>query len=209
MTILEILSASRGGIISLRIVLLLLLLLLLSAFVPWLLIPLGLYFVYKVGRRLYKLAKALKWPRLKKRERVEGSTSMIGDVQVYEVDGVGPALVVKNGLEALGIGCLEVRSLGGGRIAELLNVIDATARAGFESSLIVSRRSSGDAHFIVMIKVRRPLTKDFLEMARDVVGEVLKGLTAAMGAIKARLPRSEIHVLEFDELLRAVRGVVA
>lgn len=202
-------SASRRGFISLRIVLLLLLLLSLSAFFPWLLIPLGLYIAYKVGKRLYKLAKAFKWPKLKKKEGVEGGTSMIGDIQVYEVDGVGPALVVKNGLEALGLGCLEVRSLGGGRIAELLNAIDATAKAGFESSLIVSRRSSGDAHFMVMIKVRKPLTKDLLEMARDVVDEVLKGLTAAMGAIKARLPRSEVYILEFDELLRAVRGVVA
>lgn len=201
---------SRRGIVSLRKVLLLLLLILLLAIFPWLLIPVGAYVAYKAGKRLYVFAKGLKWP--KSNRKVRGrvcNVSTAGDIQVYEVEGVGPVLVVKNGLEALGLGCLEVRSLGGGRIAELLSAIDATAKTGFESNLIVSRRVSGDACFTIMIKVRKPLVKDFLETVKEVVDDVVKGLTAATGAIKARLPRSEIYVLEFDELLRAVRGVIA
>ncbi|MEM2214748.1 MAG: hypothetical protein QXD66_04370 [Candidatus Nezhaarchaeales archaeon] len=200
----------RRGMMSLRIILFLLLLLLLSTILPWLLIPIAAYIAYKVGRWLYKLVKSLKWPKAggKRKERVS-SVSTVGDIQVYEVEGIGQALVVKNGLEALGLGCLEVRSLGGGRLAELLSAIDATVKTGFESSLIVSKRTSGDACFMIMIKVRKPMIKDFLETAKEVVDDVVKGLTAAMGAIKARLPRSEVHVLEFDDLLKAIRGVVA
>lgn len=195
--------------ISLKTMILLLLLLLISAIFPWLLIPIGIYIAYKAGRRLYKFAKGLKWPTSeKKRKEYINNASMISDIQVYEVEGVGPALLVRNGLEALGLGCLEVRSLGGGRIAELLSAIDAAAKTGFESSLIVSRRLSGDACFMIMIKVRKPLVKDFMETAKEVVDDVVKGLTTAMGAVKARLPRSELYVLEFDELVRAVKGVV-
>lgn len=201
---------SKKGIIGLKTMLLVLLLLLLLFTFPWLLIPIGAYIAYKVGKRLYKFVKGLRWPKSRRREKYSASNvSAMGDIQVYEVEGIGPALVVKNGLEALGLGCLEVRSLGGGRVAELLSAIDATAKTGFESSLVVSRRSSGDACFMIMIKVRKPIVKDFLETAKEVVDDVVKGLTAAMGAIKARLPRSEVQVLEFDELVRAVRGVVA
>lgn len=202
------LLVSRKGVISLRVTLLMLLLLLLSVFFPWLLIPIGAYVVYKVGKYIYMLVRRLKWPKSKK-EGLSCKVSTIGDIQVYEVEGIGPALVVKNGTEALGLGCLEVRSLGGGRIVELLGAIDVAAKTGFESNLIVSRKTSGEACFMIMIKVRRPLAKGFLETAKEVVDEVVKGVTTAMGAVKARLPRSEICVLEFDELIRAVRGVVA
>ncbi|MDH5815241.1 MAG: hypothetical protein QE164_00350 [Candidatus Nezhaarchaeota archaeon] len=200
----------RKGLIGLRSVLLLLLLLLLSTVFPWLLIPIAVYIAYKVGKWLYKVAKGLKWPRAGggRRKRLS-NVSTVGDIQVYEVEGIGPALVVKNGLEALGLGCLEVRSLGGGRVSELLSAIDATAKTGFESSLIISKRTPEDVCFMVMIKVRKPLVKEFLETAREVVDDVVKGLTAAMGPIKARLPRSEVYVLESDELLKAVRGVMA
>ncbi|MEM4576392.1 MAG: hypothetical protein QW701_02875 [Candidatus Nezhaarchaeales archaeon] len=200
-------STSRKGIISLRTTLLLLVLLL-SVFFPWLLIPIGAYIIYKVGKYLYKLVKRLKWPRSKRKERA-CKASTISDIQVYEVEGIGPAVVVRNGAEALGLGCLEVRSLGGGRVVELLGAIDVAAKTGFESNLIVSKKTSGDACFIIMIKVRKPLDKEFLETAKEVVDEVVKGLTTTMGAVKARLPRSEICVLEFDELIRAVKGVVA
>jgi len=199
---------SKGS--KLKTILLLSLLLLLSAFIPWLLLPIGAYIAYKVGKWAYRIIRSIKWPKpsSKKRSHI-GSTSVMGDIQIYEVEGVGPALIVKNGLEALGLGCLEIKSLGGGKIAELLSAIDATARSGFESNLIISRRSSGDANLIIMIKARRSLDKSFIETARDVIDDVVKGLTAAMGAVKARLPRSELHVLEFDELVRAIRGVVA
>lgn len=203
-------STFGRGIVSLRTILLLLLLLLLLSIFPWLIIPIGAYIVYKVGKWLYRFVKGFKWPRSKGRERYRtNDVSTIGDIQVYEVEGIGSALVVKNGLEVLGLGCLEVRSLGGGRVAELLNTIDAAAKTGFESNLVVSRKSTGDPRFMIMIKVRKPIAKGFLETVKEVVDDVVKGLTTAMGAIKARLPRSEVHVLEFDELVRAIKEVIA
>ncbi|MHC1601046.1 MAG: hypothetical protein ACXQTI_10475 [Candidatus Nezhaarchaeales archaeon] len=199
---------SKGS--KLKTVLLLLMLLLLSAFIPWLLLPIGIYVAYKAGKWIYRIIKSIKWPKPSPKDQGYTSpVSVIGDIQIYEIEGVGPALVVKNGLEALGLGCLEVKSLGGGKVAELLGAIDATAKSGFESNLIISRRSSGDASLMIMVKARRPLDRSFIEAAKDVIDDVIKGLTAAMGAVKARLPRSELHVLEFDELIRAIRGVVA
>lgn len=199
----------RRGIVSLRTVLLILLVLLLAALCPWLLIPLALYVAYKVGKWLYRQAKAIRWPKFNGGERRSEATSVIGDLQVYEVEGVGPALVVRNGIEALGLGCLEVRSLGGGAVAELLSAVDAAARAGFESNLIVSRAASGESRLVIMVKARKPLAKGFQEAAREAVDDVVRGLAAATGAVKARLPRSEVRVLEFDDLVKAVRGVVA
>jgi len=60
-----------------------------------------------------------------------------------------------------------------------------------------------------MVKARKPLAKGFQEAAREAVDDVVRGLAAAAGAVKARLPRSEVRVLEFDDLVKAVRGVVA
>lgn len=195
---------------SLKTMLLLLVLLLLLFIFPWLIIPIGLYIAYKIGKRLYRLARSLKWPKSRKRREHRAiEVSTISDIQVYEVEGIGPALVVRNGLEALGLGCLEVRSLGGGRVTELLSAIDAATKTGLESNLVFSRSSSGNARFMIMIKVRKPITKDFLETAKEAVDDVVKGLATTMGAIKARLPKSEIQVLEFDELVKAVKGVVA
>ena len=199
---------SKGS--KLKTVMLILLLLLLSSFIPWLLLPIGIYIAYKVGKWIYRACRSVKWPKAAPQAKSSmNATSVIGDIQVYEVDGVGPALVVKSGLEALGLGCLEVKSLGGGKVAELLNAIEATARSGFESNLIISRRGNGEASLMIMVKARRPINNGFAETARDVIDDVVKGLTAAMGAIKARLPKSELQVLEFDELVKAVRGVVA
>ncbi len=202
-------GGTKRRIVGLKTVLLMLLVLLLAAACPWLLIPLAIYVAYKVGRRLYKRAKAVKWPKLNRGEGRAEATSVIGDLQVYEVEGVGPAIIVKNGAEALGLGCLEVKSLGGGAVVELLSAVDAAAKAGFESNLIVSRKSSGEPRLVIMVKTRKPLTKDFQEAAKEAVDDVVKGLATAVGAVKARLPRSEVQVLEFDELVRTVRGVVA
>lgn len=202
-------GSKSKGLISLRTVLLILLALLLATAFPWLLIPLAVYIAYKVGRWLYRRVKAIRWPKLDKSKKRLGTSSVIGDLQVYEVEGVGPALIVKNGIEALGLGCLEVKSLGGGAVAELLSAVEATAKAGFESNLVVSRAASGTSRLMIMVKARRPLTKGFQETAREAVDDVVKGLAAAAGAVKARLPRSEVQVLEFDELVKAVRGVVA
>ncbi len=202
-------GAKGRGIIGLRTALLIFLVLLLAAACPWLLIPLAIYVAYKAGKWLYRRAKAVKWPKFDKGERRAEATSVIGDLQVYEVEGVGPALVVKNGIEALGLGCLEVKSLGGGAVAELLSAVDAAAKAGFESNLIVSRAASGESRLVIMVKARKSLTKGFQEAAKEAVDDVVRGLAAAAGAVKARLPRSEVQVLESDDLVRAVRGVVA
>jgi hypothetical protein len=202
-------ASTKKGVVGLRTVLLIFLVLLLATACPWLLIPLAVYIAYKVGRWLYGRAKAIKWPKFNRDERQSGATSVIGDLQVYEVEDVGPALVVKNGIEALGLGCLEVKSLGGGAVAELLSAVDAAAKAGFESNLVVSRATSGESRLVIMVKARKPLTKGFQETAREAVDDVVKGLAAATGAVKARLPRSEVQVLEFDDLVKAVRGVVA
>jgi hypothetical protein len=202
-------ASTKKGVVGLRTVLLIFLVLLLATACPWLLIPLAVYIAYKVGRWLYGRAKAIKWPKFNRDERQSGATSVIGDLQVYEVEDVGPALVVKNGIEALGLGCLEVKSLGGGAVAELLSAVDAAAKAGFESNLVVSRATSGESRLVIMVKARKPLTKGFQETAREAVDDVVKGLAAAAGAVKARLPRSEVQVLEFDDLVKAVRGVVA
>jgi hypothetical protein len=202
-------GTKRRGFIGLRTVLLVLLALLLAAVCPWLLIPLIVYIAYKAGRWLYRRTKAIRWPKFDRDERRPETTSVIGDLQVYEVEGVGPALIVKNGIEALGLGCLEVKSLGGGAVAELLSAVDAAAKAGFESNLIVSRAASGASRLVIMVKARKPLTKGFQETAREAVDDVVRGLAAAAGAVKARLPKSEVQVLEFDELVKAVRGVVA
>ena len=202
-------ASTKKGVVGLRTVLLIFLVLLLATACPWLLIPLSVYIAYKVGRWLYGRAKAIKWPKFNRDERQSGATSVIGDLQVYEVEDVGPALVVKNGIEALGLGCLEVKSLGGGAVAELLSAVDAAAKAGFESNLVVSRATSGESRLVIMVKARKPLTKGFQETAREAVDDVVKGLAAAAGAVKARLPRSEVQVLEFDDLVKAVRGVVA
>jgi len=201
----------RTGLVSLRNALLALLSLLLMVLCPWLLMPLAAYVAYKVGRWLYRRAKVLKKAKLGKaydRERA-GETSVIGDLRVYEVEGVGPALVIMSGVEALGLGCLEVKSLGGGALAELLSAVDAAAKAGFESNLVVSRNSSGESRLVIMVKARKPLTKDITEVAKEAVDDVVRGLAAAVGAVKAKLPRSEVQVLEFDDLVKAVRGVVA
>jgi len=199
---------SKGS--GIRTLLLLLGLLLLSAFIPWLLIPVGCYMVYKVGTWLRRAIKSARWPKPNAKSNPHSSTSLVGDIQVYELDGVGPALVVKNGVEALGLGCLTVKSLGGGRIAELLSAVEATAKTGFESNLIVSRRSGEEGvGLMLMVKARRIIDDSFQRIAGEVVDDVVKGLTAAMGAVKARLPRAELQVLEFDELVKAVRGVVA
>jgi hypothetical protein len=202
-------GTKRRGFIGLRTVLLVLLALLLAAVCPWLLIPLIVYIAYKAGRWFYRRTKAIRWPKFDRGERRPETTSVIGDLQVYEVEGVGPALIVKNGIEALGLGCLEVKSLGGGAVAELLSAVDAAAKAGFESNLIVSRAASGASRLVIMVKARKPLTKGFQETAREAVDDVVRGLAAAAGAVKARLPKSEVQVLEFDELVKAVRGVVA
>lgn len=203
------LASSKYGRGSLKTLLLLLLLLLLSALIPWLLIPISAYVAYKVGRWLYRLVKSFKWPKRSSKVVNQKSVSVVGDIQVYEMDGVGPVLVVKNGLEALGLGCIEVKSLGGGKVAELLSAVDATARSGFEGHLIISRRGTEEASFMIMVKSRRLLENSFADTVRTVVDEVMRGLTAAMSAVKARLPKSELQVLEFDELVKAVRGVVA
>jgi len=197
------------GLIGLKAALLMFLVLLLAAVCPWLLIPLAAYVAYRAGRWLYRRVKAVKRPKPGWGEGRAREASVMGDLQVYEVEGVGPVLVVVNGVEALGLGCLEVKSLGGGAVAELLSAVDATAKAGFESNLVVSRTSSGEPRLVIMVKARKPLTKGLSEAAREAVDDVIKGLAAAVGAVRARLPRSEVQVLEFDDLVRAVRGVVA
>jgi len=202
-------GTKRRGVVGFKTVLLMLLALLLAAACPWLLIPLAVYVAYRAGRWLYRRARAVKWPKLNRGEGRAAATSVIGDLQVYEVEGVGPAIIVKNGVEALGLGCIEVKSLGGGAVAELLSAVDAAAKAGFESNLIVSRTSSGQSRLVIMVKSRKQLAGGFHEAAREAVDDVVRGLAAAAGAVKARLPRSEVQVLEFDELVRAVRGVVA
>ena len=202
-------GTKRRGVVGFKTVLLMLLALLLAAACPWLLIPLAVYVAYRAGRWLYRRARAVKWPKPNRGEGRAAATSVIGDLQVYEVEGVGPAIIVKNGVEALGLGCIEVKSLGGGAVAELLSAVDAAAKAGFESNLIVSRTSSGQSRLVIMVKSRKQLAGGFHEAAREAVDDVVRGLAAAAGAVKARLPRSEVQVLEFDELVRAVRGVVA
>jgi len=201
---------SKGmGFTSLKAVLLIFLVLLLATVCPWLLIPLAAYVAYRAGKWFHRRVKAIKRLRPRQDRGRAYETSVIGDLQVYEVEGVGPALVVVNGIEALGLGCVEVKSLGGGAVAELLSAVDATAKAGFESNLVVSRTSSGESRLVIMVKARKPLTNGFPEAAREAVDDVVKGLAAAVGAVRARLPRSEVRVLEFDDLVKAVRGVVA